>query len=194
MLQGDDANDLVKHLPAASTFAGYRLTPVEFEKDDDTNHHIDFITAASNLRAMNYSISIASRYQTKQIAGKIIPAIATTTSLVTGLVCLELYKVIDGKNKLEDYKNGFVNLALPFFGFSEPITAKKNKYNETEWTLWDRIEFKKEPTLQEFVDMFKKEHNLDVSMVSQDTSLLWSSFLPKAKVSQGLYKRVIYDV
>ncbi|KAH8118344.1 ubiquitin activating enzyme [Phellopilus nigrolimitatus] len=187
---GDDENNLVKHLPAASTFAGYRLTPVEFEKDDDTNHHIDFITAASNLRAMNYSISIASRYQTKQIAGKIIPAIATTTSLVTGLVCLELYKVIDGKNKLEDYKNGFVNLALPFFGFSEPITAKKSKYNETEWTLWDRIEFKKEPTLQEFVDMFKKEHNLDVSMVSQDTSLLWSSFLPKTKTDGRMQKKI----
>lgn len=159
------------------------MNPVEFEKDDDTNHHIDFITAASNLRAMNYSIVIASRHQTKQIAGKIIPAIATTTSLVTGLVCLELYKVIDGKNKLEDYKNGFVNLALPFFGFSEPIAAKKSKYGETEWTLWDRIEFKKEPTLQEFVDSFQKDHNLEVSMVSQDTSLLWSSFLPKAKVS-----------
>ena len=161
------------------------MNPVEFEKDDDTNHHIDFITAASNLRAMNYNIPIASRHQTKQIAGKIIPAIATTTSLVTGLVCLELYKIIDRKNKLEEYKNGFVNLALPFFGFSEPIAAKKSKYSNTEWTLWDRIEFKKEPTLQEFVDSFQKDHNLEVSMVSQDTSLLWSSFLPKAKVGYG---------
>lgn len=172
----------MKQLPAPSTFAGYRLNPVEFEKDDDTNHHIDFITAASNLRAMNYGIPIATRHQTKQIAGKIIPAIATTTSLVTGLVCLELYKVIDGKNKLEDYKNGFVNLALPFFGFSEPVAAAKNKYNDVEWTLWDRIEFKTEPTLQEFVDHFKNNYNLEVSMVSQDTSLLWSSFLPKAKL------------
>jgi ubiquitin-activating enzyme E1 len=89
----DDDDDLTSKLPSPSSLAGYRLSPCEFEKDDDTNHHIDFITAASNLRAMNYGINAADRHSTKQIAGKIIPAIATTTSLVTGLVCLELYKV-----------------------------------------------------------------------------------------------------
>ncbi|KDQ64663.1 hypothetical protein JAAARDRAFT_28301 [Jaapia argillacea MUCL 33604] len=181
-----DAVDLVKKLPPPSSLAGYRLNPVEFEKDDDSNHHIDFITAASNLRAMNYNITIADKHTTKQIAGKIIPAIATTTSLVTGLVCLELYKLIDGKSKLEDYKNGFVNLALPFFGFSEPIEAKKYKYNTTEWTLWDRFEFKEDPTLHQIVQWFRNEHQLEVGMVSQGVSMLWSSFIGKKKSEERL--------
>ena len=28
-----------------------RTIPAEFEKDDDSNHHIDFIAACANLRA-----------------------------------------------------------------------------------------------------------------------------------------------
>lgn len=188
-LDASDASELLKLLPTPSSLAGYRLNPVEFEKDDDTNFHIDFITAASNLRAMNYNIPVADRHTTKQIAGKIIPAIATTTSLVVGLVCLELYKIIDGKRKLEAYKNGFVNLALPFFGFSEPIEAKKNKYGAVEWTLWDRFEFKNDPSLREIVNWFSEQHKLDVSMVSQGVSMLWSSFIGKKKSEERLPMR-----
>lgn len=125
-----DENELLtiaNNLPLASSFAGFRLNPIEFEKDDDTNHHIDFITAASNLRAANYGIAPADKHKTKFVAGKIIPAIATTTSMVTGLVCLEMYKLVDGKTKIDSYKNSFLSLALPFLAFSEPIAAAKFK-------------------------------------------------------------------
>ncbi len=47
---------LKSSLPNPRTLAGFRLNPQEFEKDDDSNFHMDFITAASNLRARNYKI------------------------------------------------------------------------------------------------------------------------------------------
>jgi ubiquitin-activating enzyme E1 len=91
----DDAycRDLLKKIPKPSDFAGYRLNAIEFEKDDDTNHHIDFIAATSNLRARNYKIPEGNKHKIKGIAGKIIPAMVTTTSLITGLTSLEFYKV-----------------------------------------------------------------------------------------------------
>lgn len=47
-----------------------------------------FITLLQNLRATMYSIENADRLKTKKIAGKIVPAIATTTAAVAGLVSI----------------------------------------------------------------------------------------------------------
>ena len=87
---------LITDLPKPKTFTDVKVLPADFEKDDDSNFHMDFIVAASNLRAENYSIAPADRHKSKLIAGRIIPAIATTTSLVAGLVGLEQYKLVQG--------------------------------------------------------------------------------------------------
>ncbi|KAG9238513.1 putative ubiquitin-activating enzyme E1 1 [Amylocarpus encephaloides] len=181
----EELQNLTDRLPQPKEFAGFKLQAVDFEKDDDTNFHIDFISAASNLRAENYKIELADRHKTKFIAGKIIPAIATTTALVTGLVILEFYKVIDGKNDLEQYKNGFVNLALPFFGFSEPVASPKDTYKGKNGEvsidkLWDRFEIEN-VTLRELLDDFEKK-GLVVTMLSSGVSLLYASFFPPTKL------------
>lgn len=110
----------------AAGLARFRLAAAEFEKDDDANHHIDFIAAAANLRARNYKINEATRHAVKMTAGKIIPAMATTTCAVTGLVCLEFYKLVAGK-PVGETRNSFCNLAVNVFSMSEPGEPKRVK-------------------------------------------------------------------
>ncbi|XP_071816055.1 ubiquitin-like modifier-activating enzyme 1 isoform X2 [Apostichopus japonicus] len=186
----ESIQSLIHALPPPSTLKAVVIKPLDFEKDDDTNLHMDFICATSNLRAENYEIPPADKHKTKGIAGKIIPAIATTTSAVAGLVCLELFKMVNGNKKLESYKNGFINLALPFYGFSEPIAAPTQEYNGIKFSLWDRIDVNGiqqngvEMTLQEFLDYFQKELNLEITMLSQGVCMLYSFFMQAAKLKE----------
>eukprot|EP00795_Rhopilema_esculentum_P005943 gene5943-11291_t len=99
-------------LPNDNFLGTFHMHSETFEKDDDTNSHIDFITAASNLRAEMYSIDSADRYKTKRIAGNIIPAIATTTAAIAGLATIELVKII-AKNPVKQMRNYYINLAVP---------------------------------------------------------------------------------
>jgi len=144
--------------------------PAEFEKDDDSNFHIDFITACSNMRAWNYHIEPTSRHQVKMIAGRIIPAIATTTAMITGAVCMELYKLVLGLPKAA-FCSSNINLATMLFQFFEP---EKPGEAQKEWddiemadvtpvppgfTCWDRVTVDKgELTLREFLNVFPQVH------------------------------------
>ena len=73
----------------------------------------------------SYGITTADRNTIKKIAGKIIPAISTTTAFVTGAIAVELYKVEQGLTKLEDYRSCFANLSMPMFCFTEPGACAK---------------------------------------------------------------------
>lgn len=92
---------------------------IEFEKDDPTNYHIEFMGGVSNLRARNYKIEEVDNFKVKLIAGKIIPAIATTTAMVVGAVGVEVIKYLL-KKPAETFKNVTINLALPLWVFNDP--------------------------------------------------------------------------
>jgi ubiquitin-like 1-activating enzyme E1 B len=69
-----------------------------FDKDDvDT---LDFVTASANLRATIFGIEPKSKFDTKQMAGNIIPAIATTNAMTAGLCVLQAFKVLK-----DDFQN-----------------------------------------------------------------------------------------
>jgi ubiquitin-activating enzyme E1 len=186
----NEADNLWNSLPKQADLAGFKLNPVEFDKDIDD--HMLFVTACSNLRAGNYSIPTEDTHRSRAIAGRIIPAIATTTALVTGLICFELYKIVGTPRKeltLEAYKNAFCNLAIPFMTFSEPTAPSKTKCmlkgKEWNWTAWDSLDMSiGDVTLGEFMDYFENEYNLEISMLSHGVSILYSFFANKKKVAE----------
>jgi len=161
-------------LPNILDLSKYNINSIDFEKDDDTNHHIDFITSSSNLRATNYEIPIADRYDTKIKAGKIIPAIATTTSMVSGLVTIEVIKYILGKRKIEDYKNTFLNLALGIIAQSEPMPAIINKVKDIELTVWDYYNIDSDILVSELLNKLSEKYCIEVDTISYGAKLLIS--------------------
>ena len=138
----------------------------EFEKDDDSNHHIDFITACANLRALNYQIKIAGRLGVKRIAGRIVPAIATSTSVVSAHVATELVKCV-ARAGLDDHRNLNTNLALPFYLFSVPDTVIKKKLNDVTYTKWDTWDVKLglDVTIDAVISYFFKHYQLRVQSI-----------------------------
>lgn len=166
----------------------YVVKPLSFEKDDDTNFHIDFVTSASNLRALNYSIDTVDKFKTKGIAGKIIPAIITTTSLVSGLACIELLKIL---NKTTKYTNSFTNLALPFIAFSEPNESKKCKVGQYEYSMWDSLTYS-DMRIKDFLKEIKKVCGVDVMSISVGQYSLYSD-LASDKVKTDRLKMTLNE-
>ena len=156
------------------------MNVVDFEKDNDENFHIDFVSAASNLRATSYNIPTVDRLKAKLIAGNIIPAIVTTTACVTGLVCIELYKLFQPqvRAKAENFRNTFLNLALPVVQQSEPIPPPQLSYLDKKYTLWDRLDvhLPAGATLNDLLEYFEKEHKLTIDMISVGASLVYAGY------------------
>ncbi|KAI8069578.1 hypothetical protein BC940DRAFT_236420 [Gongronella butleri] len=69
---------------------------LEFDKDDDDA--LEFVAAAANLRAKVFGIKQTSQFKVKEMAGNIIPAIATTNAIIAGIVVMKAFDVIRGGN------------------------------------------------------------------------------------------------
>ena len=149
----------------------------EFEKDDDSNWHINWISAASNIRAMNYGIPVVDRQQTKGIAGRIIPAIATTTSAVSGLALLEVLKYLQGMDKVDMYRSTFINLAEPVLVYSDPIESPMMDIAGIKVNSLTKFEYTKNSTLGEFKDFYDKMFNVSINMIVIGTAMVYAEFL-----------------
>jgi ubiquitin-activating enzyme E1 len=108
------------------------------------------------------------------VAGKIIPAIATTTAGIVGLVSLQLY-TLSQSNDITFLRDCNINLTYNHFTFSSPISCEYiKKYDNSEniiyipenFTIWDFIEIKNSMNIKELIDYIYKEYNVNIESIS----------------------------
>lgn len=73
-----------------------------FDKDDELA--MDFVIAASNIRAQNFGIPMESAFKIKEMAGKIIPAISSSNALVASLQVIEAIKLLTPNKRPENLR------------------------------------------------------------------------------------------
>lgn len=190
----DDSQNLGKAIEdieamAAKVNPELRIQELEFEKDDDSNGHIDFISLSANMRATNYSIENAPRHKIKMIAGKIIPAIATTTAMVVGAMGIELLKFYLG-SPTPNLRNFFSNLGISMINFSEPmppVVAQDKDYDEVllgpvkalpeKWNTWARIEVEgSQMKLKDLISELNQRFDIEMEGVTFGKVMVWNSY------------------
>ena len=175
----EEVNELVRKLKEHND--GQQLVVQHFEKDDDANHHIDFIWSCANIRAANFEVAPVDRLEAKRIAGDIVPAMETTTAAITGLVTLELYKTHSiVKKPLSDFRAVFLNMSFGAFQFAEamPCDHITCQMTHKERSQWDRWIVEGDLTVNQFREKLKTDYNCEIMAISEPFSniMIWSEF------------------
>ena len=167
------ANEIIKKISTT-------IKKIDFEKDDDELGHVNWLLTVSNIRNSQYKIEQADLFTTRKIAGNIIPAMITTTALVSGYQILEYIKLIkfykqdamplDGQ--IEYYKNRFVNLNTNYIDGITPTKAVVNKIGNLNLTLWDKIKVKTN-NIEKIMDDIYKMTGKKVSYLMQRNEIIY---------------------
>ena len=159
-------NELISYIDKLNIKNIPKLTSIEFEKDNDSNYQIDLIYSMSGLRSLNYSIEPFDWITCKLKAGKIIPALATTTSCISALQTIELLKIIKQLD-VNKNRNTFLNLAIPYMQNSEPGEVIQNKIIDNLysniWDIWEvniNKNIKKENCIQFLFDELIQKYKI----------------------------------
>ena len=157
----------------------------EFDKDDETKGHIEFLYAFTNLRAENYDIEKCDISKVKMVAGKIVPAIASTTAAVVGIVALQLY-IMKTTDDIKNLRNCYFDLARNVICFenlrmnkfikdgNDKLEEGKKRYKliPEKYSIWDYLIINQTLTIKQFLDYMKKKYNVEVtSIISKKINL-----------------------
>jgi hypothetical protein len=146
----------------------------------------------SNLRSKNYSLSPYTWIQTKLKAGRIMPALATTTTVISAYQTLQLIQVIR-KSKL--VRNAFINLAVPIVQISEPGPVAFTPVGNTKISVWDTWELKA-TTLKEVFEQIKQKYEVEPvnALVGGEPVFISAYYKGKEQESKKIMERKLREL
>ena len=114
------ARDAAARLEAAVARLGpdAAVAPLAFDKDDA--EHATWLALAANLRGAAFGVPPVDRLRAAQIAGAVVPAVATATAVASGLCALEAAKLLGGGATRARLRSTFCGLAAPLWGQAPP--------------------------------------------------------------------------
>ncbi|KAL7090995.1 hypothetical protein ACP275_12G077400 [Erythranthe tilingii] len=139
--RADDAtlvNEIVPKLEISrgKVAADFRMHPIQFDKDGDRNYHMELVYSLASFRAKNFGIDSFKMCPARYFFRQTNSRVDASRPIASGLVCLELYKVIDGKDKIESYRNTCVDIAVPSLSTSQPLPPTMTQFKGINWTVW----------------------------------------------------------
>lgn len=172
---------------------------ISFDKDDKDT--LDFVSAAANLRSHIFGIERSSEWEIKQMAGNIIPAIATSNALTASLSVMLSYKVLRSQaGRNEGMAKPTANNSLPTttlaskddapLGGSKMVFLNSRSTERTVTTeplrtpnphcpvcspVYARVRIPKntEPTLQDLVDELKEQLQYEDFQISTPVGVVY---------------------
>ncbi|KAK3874308.1 hypothetical protein Pcinc_020748 [Petrolisthes cinctipes] len=183
-----DAQD---ELPPPTSLILPSLAPIQLDKDDPLQ--LDYMVAAAKLRGVNYHIPTGDSLSLRGAAGRINPAVVTSSAVVAGLASLELLKVVQNHPHTYLYRTSEFNLALARYCFLPPEPATTYTYNgKIEWSDWDKFDLIESDlmTLRDFIEHFRHHHHLQLTMVACGNFSIYSFLLPQLEMERRMDMRV----
>lgn len=151
-------------------------TIISFDKDDEDT--LNFVAAAANLRSHVFGIPNKTKFDIKEIAGNIIPAIATTNAIISGFSNLGSLDFFSDSARAEQSKAVFISIKHNKRATSalvEKPNAKCASCGITSKAIAGFDASALELSLQEFIDAVveKYGYNGDISIILGSSKLIY---------------------
>ena len=167
--------------------------------------HFELINLIANLKARNYKNSKSSMEKTMLQCG-IIPTMINTASAITGISSLQIFTLLQNKNKIDNLREFNFNLGINSFINWKPSSPIKLKDKENDpiylgpvvyippnHTVWDKIIISQSMTCKNFIDYFLEKYKVEISIITTGNVTICQTFMPSYKNIENKKIEDIYN-